>query len=134
MCALRIGEVANETGISVEAIRYYERLGLIPDAARTSSGYRQFEPDVVLRLGFVKRAQALGFTLEEIRELLELRAERGGAAATVRERAEVKLASIEDKIADLERIRSALHDVVNACCGEGTTSDCPILEALAGEE
>lgn len=130
---MRIGEVAKETGISVEAIRYYERLGLIPEAGRNASGYRQFEPEVVRRLHFVQRAQDLGFTLEEIRELLELHTERGGSAAIVRERAEAKLASIEGKIADLEGMRDALHTIVSACCGGGTTDDCPILDALEGE-
>jgi DNA-binding transcriptional MerR regulator len=97
---LRIGQVARRTGLSVETIRYYERLGLVAEAARTPSGYRQFEPEVVERLRFVQRAQALGFSLEEIRELLELRLSPGGHAADVRRRAEAKLDDIRAKARD----------------------------------
>jgi DNA-binding transcriptional MerR regulator len=134
MAALKIGEVSKRSGFSVEAIRYYERLGLIPDASRTAAGHRQFEPHVVPRLRFVRRAQALGFTLEEIRELLELRAEPGGPAAAVRGRAEAKLSAIEAKIADLEAMRDALRTIVRACRRQRTTGDCPILEALDGRD
>ena len=129
--SLKIGEVAKSTGISVEAIRYYERLGLIREAPRTASGYRQFEPQVVRRLRFVQRAQALGFSLEEIRELLELRASPDASAAEVRRIARAKLAQIEGKMEDLARIRDALDDVSCACSGEGPVGDCPILDALA---
>lgn len=128
--SLKIGEVAKSTGISVEAIRYYERLGLIREAPRTASGYRQFEPQVVRRLRFVQRAQALGFSLEEIRELLELRVSPEATSAEVRELAEAKLAQIEQKLADLVRIRDALVAVSCSCSGDGPVSECPILGAM----
>lgn len=128
---LRIGQVARTTGLSVETIRYYERLGLIGEAARTPSGYRQFEPDVVRRLRFVQRAQALGFSLEEIRELLELRLSPAASATEVREKADAKLSEIEAKLSDLRRMRRALKELTRSCCGNGPTSDCPILDALS---
>ena len=131
---LRIGQVAQTTGLSVEAIRYYERLGLIGEVARTPSGYRQFEPDVVRRLRFVQRAQALGFSLEEIRELLELRLSSTASAAEVREKADAKLCEIEAKLSDLRRMRRALQELTACCCGNGSTSDCPILDALEAPE
>ncbi|MFQ5526933.1 MAG: heavy metal-responsive transcriptional regulator [Thermoanaerobaculia bacterium] len=131
---LKIGHVAQTTGLSVEAIRYYERLGLIDEATRTPSGYRQFEPDVVRRLRFVQRAQALGFSLEEIRELLDLRLSAAASAAEVREKADAKLSEIEVKLSDLRRMRRALKELTRSCCGDGSTSDCPILDALEGPE
>jgi MerR family transcriptional regulator, copper efflux regulator len=127
---LKIGEVARQTGVSVEAIRYYERLGLIGEAPRTRSGYRRFAPGVLRRLRFIQRAQRLGFSLEQIRELLELRSSPRASAADVRRLAQAKLAQVESKLADLERIRQALLDVSCACSGRGAVSDCPILEAL----
>lgn len=127
---LKIGDVAKSTGISAEAIRYYERLGLIREAERTDSGYRQFGPEVVQRLRFIQRAQALGFSLEEIREMLELRASPTASAAEVRQLVQAKLAQVEHKLADLARIRDALAAVSCTCSGEGPISECPILDAL----
>lgn len=134
---MRIGQVAKSTGLTVEAIRYYERLGLLPEAPRTASGYRRFEPAVVRRLRFVRRAQELGFSLGEIRELLELRASPRASAAGVQELAQSKLVEIRGKLADLTRIRDALSAVSCTCSGEGPISECPILDALetfGGEE
>jgi MerR family transcriptional regulator, copper efflux regulator len=127
---LKIGEVARQTGISVEAIRYYERLGLLREAPRTESGYRKFAPEVVRRLRFVQRAQALGFSLQEIRELLELRSSPAASASEVQRLAEAKLAEVDRKLADLARIREALATVSCTCSGEGPISECPILDAL----
>ena len=128
--ALKIGEVAYQAGVSVETIRYYERLGVIAEASRSSSGYRRFDPEAVREVGFVKRAQELGFSLEEIRELLQLCLTPTAPATMVRQRAETKLVSIEAKIADLERMRDALHSLTQACCGTGPIGDCAILDAL----
>lgn len=129
---LRIGEVAAAADLSVETIRYYERLGLIREAARTASGYRQFEPAVVRRLRFIRRAKELGFSLEEIRELLELRADPEASASDVQELARANLAEIEDKLADLTRLRDALLAVSCTCDGRGPMTECPILDALDG--
>lgn len=131
---LKIGEVARTTGLSVEAIRYYERLGLIDAAPRTPAGYRQFEPNVERRLRFVRRAQALGFSLNEVRELLELHLSPDSPASEVREKAESKLSEVEAKLSDLRRMRRALRNLTRSCCGEGSTSDCPILDSLEGTE
>lgn len=131
---LKIGEVARSTGLSVEAIRYYERLGLLREIPRTDSGYRQFDSGDVRRLRFVQRAQALGFSLEEIRELLELRGSPSASAAEVRQVAQAKLAQIEHKLEDLARIRDALEAAACTCTGTGPASECPILDALASSE
>lgn len=131
---LKIGQVARRTGISVEAIRYYERLGLIREPPRSTSGYRQFGAAVVRRLRFIQRVQALGFSLHEIRELLQLQQSQGAPAAEVRSLMEGKLGEVERKMADLERIRQALLDLSCTCTGTGTVSECPILDALEGRD
>lgn len=127
-----IGKLAATSGVSVPTIRYYEQIGLLPQAGRTASGYRRFPPEAARRLRFIRRAQQLGFSLDEIRELLELRATPGPAAdrTTVRARTEAKLVELEAKIADLKAMRSALRGLHRACCEGGTTSTCPILDAL----
>lgn len=129
---LRIGKLAATSGVSVPTIRYYEQIGLLPEADRTASGYRRFPPEAARRLRFIRRAQQLGFSLDEIRELLELQATPGPPPdrATVQARTEAKLAELEGKIADLEAMRVVLRRLHRACCEGGTTSACPILDAL----
>ncbi len=85
--AMTIGQVAAGAGVNIQTVRYYERRGLLPRAPRTASGYRQYDPDAVARLRFIKRAQDLGFSLQEIAELLELRVEHGAACAAVEAKA-----------------------------------------------
>ena len=131
---LRIGEVARRSGVSVQAIRFYEREGLLPEPARRPSGYREYTGDAVRRLRFIRRAKDLGFSLREIRELLALRVEPGATCGTVQARVREKVARVEAKIAELERIRDALEALAEACSGTGPTSSCPILDALDHEE
>lgn len=128
---MRIGKVAQRTGVSVEAVRYYERLGLIERAPRTSSGYRDFGEDAVRRIGFIQRAQRLGFSLTEIGQLLTLQLDREARAIDVRESASNKLAEVREKIRDLHRIESALETLIASCRGRGSVRECPILNALS---
>lgn len=130
---LTIGQVAQRAGMGVETIRFYERQGLIEEPPRRPSGYRQYAPEVVARLRFIRRAKELGFTLEEVRELLELRVDEERTCDEVRARAEAKLEDISGKIAELVRMRSALREIARACRGSGPTSECPILDALDAE-
>lgn len=132
--SLRIGEVARRTGLTVETIRYYERRGLIPEASRSRSGYRQFDETSVRRLRFVQRAKSLGFDLDGIRELLGLSEDPTAISAEVRRRAAAKLADIEAKIAQLQQMRDSLHQLTEACSGSGPTTECPILDALEPPE
>ena len=127
---LTTSKLAQAAGINSETLRYYERRGLLPEPPRRESGYRIYPVDSVERLRFIKGAQALGFTLEEIRELLELRVNEQATQADVRERAEAKVSGIETKIAALQQMRDALLNLVNQCHGDGPTSECPILDAL----
>ncbi|MBI1787243.1 MAG: MerR family DNA-binding protein [Acidobacteria bacterium] len=134
MGSLTIGEVARLSRVNLETIRYYERRGLLPDPPRAPSGYRQFAPDTVQRIHFIKHAQELGFTLNEIRDLLRLRVDPGRSCAEVRRRAEVKLAAIEQKLRTLTHMKRVLRKITAACARRGSTGECPILESLAEEK
>jgi MerR family copper efflux transcriptional regulator len=129
--ALTIGRVAQSAGVAIDTIRFYEREGLLPEPKRRPSGYREYDIGTVSRLRFIRRAKDLGFTLEEIRELLALSADRHGGVEGVRERAATRLRAIEDRIAELQRVRDGLAELVEACPGHGAPEDCPILKALA---
>lgn len=127
---MKIGELAERAGVSVQTIRYYEGRGLLPEPSRTSSGYRQYGENDVRRLRFIRRAQDLGFTLGEIGELLALRVDPATTPRDVRQRAREKIEDTDAKIRELQRIRSALEHLVHECDAEGTTADCPFLDAL----
>jgi MerR family mercuric resistance operon transcriptional regulator len=130
METLTIGQVAKQAGVNIETVRYYERQGLIPEPPRRTSGYRQYSSDFVKRIQFIKRAQALGFSLKEITELLDLRIEPHTACDEVRSRAEQKVAAIEKKIQTLERMKQVLDELIVACNHRALTSKCPILTTL----
>jgi MerR family mercuric resistance operon transcriptional regulator len=130
MSVLRIGQVAQQAGVGVETIRFYERKGLLEQPLRPSSGYRQYPEVAVSRVRFIRRAKDLGFALREIQELLELQIDRRTTASEVKLRAETKIADIERKIADLEQMKQALASLTACCSGTGSIGDCPILEAL----
>lgn len=131
---MRIGQVAKAAGVGIDAVRFYEREGLIPAPARRPSGYRDYTPDVVVSLRFIRRAKELGFSLKEISELLRLEASEDATPADVRERAEAKLEVLEERIRSLQRMRRALRKLVESCPGKGPLRDCSILRALAPEE
>lgn len=127
---LTTSEVAEQADVNVQTVRYYERRGLIPEPPRTSAGYRQYNGEHVARIRFIKRAQELGFTLEEAHELLQLRATPDADRADVRAVAQEKRAEVQQKIADLQRMQATLDELITACEGHGTTDDCPIIHAL----
>lgn len=127
------GGLARRVGISGEAIRFYENRKLLPDPERSAAGYRQYPPESVKRVQFIKRAQTLGFTLEEIAELLQLRANPRGSSRAVKAVAMEKLAVIDTKIRDLKRMKKSLGALVNSCDGQGPRHDCPILTAIEEE-
>ncbi len=126
---LSIGQLARRSDVGVETIRFYEREGLIAADGRTAGGYRRFAPAVADRIGFIRRAKRLGFSLSEIRQLLEL-AEAEGDRGRVKALAEHKQAEIEQRIAELQRMRAALADLTRQCSGHGPVEGCPIIETL----
>jgi len=131
--SLTIGQLAKQSGVGVETLRYYERQKLIPEPPRRRSGYRQYPPETVNRIRFIRRAKELGFSLKEIDELLALRAESAGQCAEVLARAQRKIDDIAQRIASLERMKHALEQLANSCSKSGTSGDCPILDALGLE-
>jgi MerR family copper efflux transcriptional regulator len=125
---LTIGGLARLGGVNLETVRYYERRGLLPKPPRTQAGYRQFPPDTAQRLRFIKRAQELGFSLDEVQELLALRVEPQ-KCVDVRSRAKTKIADIEQKINTLAAMKHILRGLVEQC--ENCASDeCPILASM----
>ena len=114
---LTIGQVARRAGVGVETVRFYERQGLLEEPPRRASGYRQYPEQVVARLHFIKRAQRLGFSLKEISELLLLRVDSHTSCEEVRQRTEAKIAEVERKMRELQRMRQALLQVHSLCTG-----------------
>ena len=128
-----IGAVARQAGIGIDTIRDYERAGLLPEPRRRASGYRDYGPDTVERLRFIRRAKDLGFTLNEIRELLALSNDRERGVESVKRRAETRLGEVEHRIRELQRVKRGLRQLIDACPGQGALEQCPILRALGGE-
>lgn len=133
MPSLRIRQLADRAGVGIDTVRYYERAGLIAPPPREPSGYRAYPTATVERLRFIRRAKALGFSLEEIADLLRLSDGRhqGIEAGDVRGLAQERLQAIDQKLAELQRVRDGLAQLIDACPGEGQC--CPILSALNGE-
>lgn len=128
---LTITRFARASGVNRETIRFYEQRGLLAAPPRSAAGYRLYAADEARRVRFIKHAQAVGFTLEEIAELMALRCGLGGTCAAVKARAHAKLADIERRIAALNEMKHALTRITASCDGdEGSSSECPILTAL----
>jgi len=127
---LKIGQAAKEAGVNVDTVRYYERRGLLPSPQRKESGYRQYMGDTVKRIRFIKHAQELGFSLNEIAELLSLKLDPVAACSDVKKKAERKIAEIEEKLEMLRKMREALGCLVEMCEENREAGECPILEAL----
>jgi MerR family transcriptional regulator, mercuric resistance operon regulatory protein len=126
---LTIGRLAALAGVNVETIRYYQRRGLLDEPPKPAGGYRHYPADMAKRVRFIKRAQALGFTLEEITGLLSM--ESAGCCAGTRELAAQKVALIERKLVDLAAMRQALAALVRQCDTGRAEASCPIIRALA---
>jgi MerR family mercuric resistance operon transcriptional regulator len=127
---MKIGEVARRTGLTVEAIRFYERQGLIEEPPRSRSRYRDYPEEVVSRLDFIQRSKELGFSLREVGELLALRDRPDARSSDVKERAGAKVREIERKIRALRGMKTSLSRLARACDGEGPTRACAILTAI----
>lgn len=126
-----IGEASRRSGVSPRMVRHYEGLGLLPSVARTESGYRQYSGADVHSLRFIKRARDLGFSMDEIGELVGLWHNRRRASASVKRIAQKHLGELEQRIADMQAMRGTLAHLVRCCHGDARP-DCPILEDLAG--
>ena len=129
-----IGVLARRASVGIDTIRYYEREGLLPKPQRRASGYRDYDSGTVERLRFIRRAKDLGFTLEEIRELLALSRDRERGVKSVKQRAQARLGEVEQRIRELQRMKHGLKQLIDACPGHGALEHCPILRALGGED
>ena len=130
---MRIGELAKTCGVSVDTVRYYEKQGLMSSVHRSESGYRSYGHDAVDRLSFIHRAKNLGFTLNEIKELLTVSVSpEDYACSEVKQFTEEKLQQLEEKIRELQRIKYALQTLSDKCCGgDEPATQCSILDALS---
>lgn len=131
---MKIGDLAEQSGVSVQTVRFYERGGLLPKPPRTRSGYREYGVHDVHRLRFIRRAKELGFTLTEVAELLDLRVDPHRTADDVRERALLKIRATQSKIRDLKRIQQALQRLVDRCEAHGSPDECALMHAIGDDE
>lgn len=130
---MRIGEVAALAGVPAATVRYYERRGLIAQARRTASGYRQYGTDAARRLRFIKHAQALGFSLEEIQPMLALRADDPAACARIEATTREKIRAVRARLAELTRLERTLQDLAGACADNRASERCPVLAVLTDD-
>lgn len=131
--ALSIGALAKATDTKVETIRWYERVGMLPAPARTAGNYRSYGPEHLERLSFIRRARDLGFSLDQVRELLQLADDRDQPCEAVDRVAREHLEEVERKIADLEALRRELQDLIGQC-RHGTVAECRIVQALSPKD
>lgn len=130
MASFTIGQVARKAGVGVETIRFYERRGLVADPPRRPSGYRQYPEDTIARLRFIQRSKRLGFSLSEISQLLALRVEAERPCYGIREQIAGKLRDLDQRLADLERMRRALEELHALCDSASPAGACPFLDLL----
>jgi MerR family mercuric resistance operon transcriptional regulator len=127
---MRTSEVADRAGVNPQTLRYYERRGLLPEPPRSAAGYRAYPEETVRVIRFVKRAQELGFSLDEVDELLRLAGGGPDACDTARELAEARAADLAAKIADLQRMHDSLRRLIGTCSWPRDERDCPLLQAI----
>jgi Cu(I)-responsive transcriptional regulator len=127
--ALSIGQLARQTAVAVETVRYYEKIGLLAEPSRTAGNYRSYGSDALQRLSFIRRARDLGFSLEQIRTLLNLADDRQRSCGEVDAIAQAQLETIKSKIADLQTLQQHLDSLIRQC-KKGTVADCRILDSL----
>ena len=127
---MTIGQVAKRAGVGVETIRFYERKGLIVQPPRRNSGFRYYSNTVVVRVRFIQKGKALGFSLKEIAELLALESNPRATSGDVKQRTEEKITTIEARVRDLQKMKRSLVRLNAACNGRGSIADCPILDCF----
>jgi Cu(I)-responsive transcriptional regulator len=130
--SMNIGEAAKASGVSAKMIRHYESVGLFPEALRTESGYRQYTAKEVSTLRFIRQSRDLGFSIDQIRELLGLWQDRKRPSRQVRALAQAHLADLEEKLKELQAMKATLEHLIHCCQGD-ERPDCPIIETLASD-
>jgi MerR family transcriptional regulator, copper efflux regulator len=130
---MNIGQVASKAGVAPATVRYYEQRGLLARATRTESGYRQYGAETINRLRFIKEAQRIGFTLQDIRELLDLHSDGVEACPQVQSRATQKIEIIKDRIRELTKMQRLLESLITSCDASSDAAECPLLASLTAE-
>ncbi len=130
MESMTIGQVAKQTGVGIETVRFYERERMIPKPPRRSSGYRAYPLETIARVAFIRNAKELGFSLREIRELLSLHVDSRANCKAVKQRGEEKIEDINSKLRRLQRMKRELTKLLHACNERQPTGPCPLLDAL----
>ena len=131
---MKIGRLAESVGVSVQTVRYYERRGLLTEPERTRSGYRLYDDETLLRLRFILTAKALGFTLAEVQELIDLRVNPATTSEDVRARARQKIQTTKAKMAGLRRLLRGLERLVAECDAGGSAQACALMHSLEVDE
>lgn len=127
---MTIGQVAKHADVGVETIRFYERKGLIVQPPRLNSSFRYYSTTDVVRVRFIQKGKELGFSLKEIAELLALEEDPKATCGDVKQRAEEKITTIEERVRDLQKMKRSLVRLTAACSGSGSIEDCPILDCF----
>ena len=127
---MKIGHLARQAGVNIQTVRYYERIGILRPPLRRESGYRDYDEDSLHKLRFIRRAQELGFTLDEIKDLLSLRTSSSRSREKARSKAKEKVADIRNKIADLKNLEANLKKLIHDCENGAVSGPCPILERM----
>lgn len=130
---IKIGQLAKDAGVNIQTVRYYERIGILKPTHRRESGYRIYDRNAARIIRFIKHAQELGFSLEEIQALLRLKSTSNAKCESVQKKARLHLEDVTAKISHLERIKHVLENLIDRCQHRKTDSECPILDALDGE-
>lgn len=128
---MTIGKLAERTNTDAQTIRFYERQGLLPQPQRTDSNYRVYDANAVMRLKFIRRAKEIGFSLNDIKALLEMADGKVRRCSVFRKFAETRLTKIRDQISDLKAMEKTLSDLVDRCARSEKITECPILETLS---
>lgn len=131
---LTIGQFAEKAKVSSVALRFYEKKGLLPSSTRSSVGYRLYSEDLIPRIAFIQNAKSVGFTLKEIKELLDLQVLEGATSANIRQAISYKLDETKNKIQTLQILNAALEKLLGACDGKVPIKECPILERLYSQK
>ena len=127
---MQIGQLACQAVVAIDTVRYYERQGLLPPPERRASGYRQYGQPDIARLRFIRRAKELGFSLQDIHDLLRLSSQADADRSEVRALAQQRLTDIERELRELEAMRATLAHLVGQCSGQGSLEGCPIIDTL----
>ncbi|MDX6770167.1 MAG: MerR family DNA-binding protein [Elusimicrobiota bacterium] len=127
---LTVGRIARQAGVNLQTVLYYERRRLLSPAGRSASGYRLYAPETVSVIRFIKNAQELGFTLDEVAKLLRLRVNHRSQCESVKRQAQARLEMVQEKISGLRAMERTLRRLLKTCAARGTTDSCPILESL----